>query len=154
MSSSVNVPGGYERGECLDSVESYNPQSNTWSNLPSMTTARGRFDIAQIGNRLYACGGSNGQRDLRSAEVYDPAENAWKRLNNMTYERSSPAVTSLGNRIFVIGGFSGSIPIKTCEVFDTDTNQWSSIADLPSGSPVLPIINPLNTYTLSSITYS
>ena len=32
--------GGYERGECLDSVESYDPQTNRWSSMPPMTTAR------------------------------------------------------------------------------------------------------------------
>lgn len=129
--------GGYERGECLDSVESYDPQTNRWASLPSMKTARGRFDIAQVGSRLYACGGSNGQRDLRSAEVYGAGERVWKPLPDMTYERSSPAVTSLGRRVYVIGGFSGSIPIKKCEVFDSETNHWSSIADLPTGASSL-----------------
>ena len=40
--------GGYDRGECLRTVELYDPLNNRWSQLPSMREARGRFDITVI----------------------------------------------------------------------------------------------------------
>ena len=55
-----------------------------------MTSPRGRFDIAQIGSKLYACGGSNGSKDLKSAEMYDFETDTWTRLPDMKWERSSP----------------------------------------------------------------
>lgn len=58
------VCGGYDRGECLKSVESYNPDLNEWVNESNMREARGRVQIAVIGNTVYAVGGSNGNLDL------------------------------------------------------------------------------------------
>lgn len=54
------VCGGYDRSECLKSVESYNPDLNEWTDEASMSQARGRVQISVIGNMVYAVGGSNG----------------------------------------------------------------------------------------------
>lgn len=54
------VCGGYDRGECLRSVESYDSESNEWKNETNMTDARGRFQITVLNNAVYAVGGSNG----------------------------------------------------------------------------------------------
>ena len=125
--------GGYDRGECLDSMECYDPVTNKWSALPSMSTARGRFDVTHIGNKLYACGGSDGARDLKSAEVYDWDAHAWSRLPDMAYERSSPGVAAVDGKLYVIGGWSGCAGLKKCEVFDPEQSKWSRIADMTSG---------------------
>ena len=53
--------GGYDRAECLKSVESYCPETNSWTRESSMGEARGRVQIAVIGETVYAVGGSNGK---------------------------------------------------------------------------------------------
>lgn len=63
--------GGYDRIECLKSVEQYVPETNTWRALPSMRESRGRFQIAVINEKVYAIGGSNGTTELDSVEVLD-----------------------------------------------------------------------------------
>lgn len=55
------VCGGYDRGECLRSVESYNPELNEWKNELNMNEARGRVQISVLNNIVYAVGGSNGK---------------------------------------------------------------------------------------------
>lgn len=55
------VCGGYDRGECLRSVESYDPELNEWSNESNMSEARGRVQISVLNNTVYAVGGSNGK---------------------------------------------------------------------------------------------
>jgi len=80
--------GGYDRGECLNSVESFDLTTNTWCPLKPMLFARGRFAVAEMHGRLYACGGSNGQMDLCSAECYDPNTDSWMLLPDMTIPRS------------------------------------------------------------------
>lgn len=55
------VCGGYDRGECLRKVESYNSELNDWTNETNMTDARGRFQITVLDNVVYAIGGSNGE---------------------------------------------------------------------------------------------
>lgn len=81
--------GGYDRGECLSTVESYDVVTNCWSTLKPMLVARGRFAATVLNGKLYACGGSNGQADLKSVECYDPATNSWAWLKDMTCHRTS-----------------------------------------------------------------
>lgn len=54
------VCGGYDRGECLKMVESYCPDTNTWTPQSSMIEARGRVQVAVLDGTIYAVGGSNG----------------------------------------------------------------------------------------------
>lgn len=55
------VCGGYNRGECLRSVESYKPETNEWTDESNMSQARGRVQIAVLDGTVYAVGGSNGK---------------------------------------------------------------------------------------------
>ena len=80
--------GGYDRGECLNSVESFDLATNSWSPLKPMLVARGRFAVAEMNGCLYACGGSNGQMDLCCAECYDPNTATWVLLPDMAIQRS------------------------------------------------------------------
>lgn len=40
--------GGYNREECLRTVECYDPESDTWTFLPPMKTPRARFQMAVL----------------------------------------------------------------------------------------------------------
>lgn len=81
--------GGYDRGDCLNSVEAFDLRSNTWSPMKPMHVARGRFAAARLEDKLYACGGSNGHAELSSAERYDPVTERWTVLPPMMIKRSS-----------------------------------------------------------------
>ncbi|XP_077283811.1 influenza virus NS1A-binding protein homolog isoform X1 [Arctopsyche grandis] len=70
LEGKIIVCGGYDRVECLNSVEIYDPEKNRWTNLNDMRQQRGRFNIAQVGNRVYAIGGSDGHVELDSVEMY------------------------------------------------------------------------------------
>lgn len=58
------VCGGYDRGECLKQVESYDPLLNEWSHESNMGEARGRVQISVLDNIVYAVGGSNGMYSI------------------------------------------------------------------------------------------
>lgn len=83
------ITGGYDRGECLKSVESYCPDSNVWATLAPMKEARGRFDIAVSGGRVYAVGGSNGTTELATVEMFDPKVQKWTRVSSLPLARSN-----------------------------------------------------------------
>lgn len=49
--------GGYNRGECLKSVEEYDIIRGEWRKLPEMNHERGRFDASMAGGKIYAIAG-------------------------------------------------------------------------------------------------
>ena len=81
--------GGYDRGECLRTVELYDPLNNRWSQLPSMREARGRFDITVVDGKVYAVGGCNGTTELATAEVYNTENAKWTALPPLGTARSN-----------------------------------------------------------------
>lgn len=133
LNNNLLVCGGYDRAECLRSVELYDPGSNVWAALTPMREARGRFNIAVVGDRVYAVGGCNGTTELATVECYDSAEMKWKRVTSLPLARSNTGVCELSGKIYCIGGWSGQVGIRQCDAFDPDTEKWSSIAPLQTG---------------------
>uniref|UniRef100_A0A914YBC0 Kelch repeat protein n=1 Tax=Panagrolaimus superbus TaxID=310955 RepID=A0A914YBC0_9BILA len=68
LEGKIIICGGYDRGECLKSVEQYDVTVGGWSALPDMCSERGRFDASVANGKVYAVAGSNGNRDLATAE--------------------------------------------------------------------------------------
>ena len=133
-------PGGYDRGECLNTVEAYDPSTNTWSPLQHMRSPRGRFDCSQREGYLYACGGSNGSHELKSAEIYDSKNNCWHQLPDMLMWRASSGVAMMDGLLYVLGGWSGQSGLADCEAYDTATGKWRQIPSMNTGR----LTNPLH----------
>jgi len=125
--------GGYDRGECLDTVEVFDMTLNTWKPLQPMSTARGRFDVSQWEGQLYACGGSNGSHELKSLECYNSETDTWSPLPDMYNWRSSVGVTVLGGKLYVVGGWSGQNGQPECEMYDIASRKWTSIQPMNVG---------------------
>lgn len=68
------VAGGLDsNGKCLDSVEEYDPATNTWTPKAPMPTARAHVALAALNGRVFALGGYDDQRRaLRSVDVFRP----------------------------------------------------------------------------------
>ncbi|KAL3871661.1 hypothetical protein ACJMK2_039645 [Sinanodonta woodiana] len=122
--------GGYERGECLKSVEEYDPTTNKWTPLANLRGPRGRFNIAEIDGKIYVVGGSNGHQDIRGVDCYDPATGKWTSVTSALKPKASPGIAVLDKKIFVIGGSMGQTTVTDCEMYDPATNTWTSIAPL------------------------
>ena len=70
--------GGDEDYQPMSSVDCYDPDTNTWSQVASMNCARKEHILVSQHGRLYAIGG----RDCDNVEVYDPDNNTWTMLQN------------------------------------------------------------------------
>ena len=76
------LSGGYDRGECLDSMERYDPRTNKWSPMPCMTTARARFDQGAAAAAKEADSPRSGSQSARGAtggENREMRRPAWTR---------------------------------------------------------------------------
>ncbi|XP_015922988.2 influenza virus NS1A-binding protein homolog B isoform X2 [Parasteatoda tepidariorum] len=127
------VCGGYDRGECLKTVESYDFSTNKWTTMQPMKVPRGRFNAAKVNNKIYAVGGCDGQKELSSAEYWDPDTNSWKQLPNLPAVRSHAGVCSMDKKLYVVGGWNGQRGLKRCDIFDTETDTWVTMAPLSTG---------------------
>ena len=71
----IYVTGGYSNGP-MSSVDCYDPDTNTWSQMANMNIARRGHCLVSLHGRLYAIGGDG----VDSVEVYDPDNNTWTLL--------------------------------------------------------------------------
>ena len=78
LDNKLIVCGGFDRGECLNNVCSYDPASNEWTSMPPMLAKRGRFDVTVLDGYIYAVAGSSGQNETSSAERFSVEQNKWE----------------------------------------------------------------------------
>lgn len=133
LNGKIIVCGGYDRGECLRSVEEYDVVRGEWRQLQSMIDERGRFDSAVLNGKIYAIAGSNGNIDLKTAEVYSPKINQWSAIPSLHKARSHNGCAALDGFVYCIGGSLDQQVLKDCERFDEKRQVWEPIA--PMGLP-------------------
>ncbi len=71
LSDLLYVLGGNCNGKVVDTVQSFNISTQTWSTLPSMREKRGNHGVCMTGDRVAVCGGSNGSQGLATCEQFD-----------------------------------------------------------------------------------
>ncbi|NXQ33455.1 NS1BP protein, partial [Alaudala cheleensis] len=119
------IIGGAESWNCLNSVERYNPENNTWTLMAPMNVARRGAGVAVREGKLFVAGGFDGTHAVNCVEMYDPARNEWKMMGSMTTPRSNAGITTVANTIYAVGGFDGNEFLNTLEVYNPESNEWS-----------------------------
>ncbi|CAJ0574925.1 unnamed protein product, partial [Mesorhabditis spiculigera] len=134
LEGKIIVCGGYDRGECLNSVEEYDVVNGTWRHLKPMQNERGRFDTAVVNGKVYAIAGSNGHKELKSAECYDPKTGKWSNIASLARPRSHNGCAVVNDVIYCIGGCNAEqVCMKDCERYDPAVNEWAPMAPLSVG---------------------
>ena len=82
--------------------------------------------------KVYICGGFNGQECLSSAECYDPAVNQWTMLSPMRNRRSGVGVIAHGDSLYALGGFNGITRMNNGERWNERTQNWQTIPEMYS----------------------
>ena len=99
MGGKIFVSGGLVEGGEADDVMStlmvFDPQTNTWTALASMGTARAYHTSATICGKLYIFGGNAGGALTASVEAYDPISNTWVRVADMSCARDAFVAVAL-----------------------------------------------------------
>jgi len=132
----------------------FDAETQKWSALPNMPTARGALAAVAVGNKIYVIGGGtipkgkqlpNGLTPggdvelLGTMEVLDTDTNTWSTLAPMPTPRNHHSVVYADGKIYAIGGrvgscFSGgwSNNIWMNEAYDIATNSWTTRAPMPT----------------------
>ena len=114
----IYVIGGYFNNTFLNTVEEYNPATNAWRVVASMSTARYYPAVTVYNNQIYVFGGKQSVSGgvLSGAEVFTPPTNdttlgSWAALPDMPFPTYSAVGLTLSNQIYLLGGIqSGSAP--------------------------------------------
>ena len=96
LDNKIYVTGGFHGVGAMSSVNCYDPDTNTWSQMANMNIARHCHSLVSLHGKLYAIGGhrySISNRygvDSVEVEVYDPDNNTWTlsqhKLNGTVYD--------------------------------------------------------------------
>lgn len=138
--SMVLVMGGEDpSGNPLSSVELYDPDMNTWKELPEMRTARSGHTATRVqaDEREYVLvtgGEVEAGKPLDLVELYDVEHGSSDKVDSMKVARQAHTATLLvGGQVLVAGGESpdfgnGASGVGgTAEVFDPKTRTWSFV---------------------------
>ena len=114
-------------------LEVYDPKTNTWEKLASMSMSRVGPAVASLNGKIYVFGGFNEYTWSANdtMEIYDISTNTWSFGPSMPTPRSWMKAVVLNNKIYVIGGV-GCGYRRDVEIFDPATNTWEI------GTPILP----------------
>ena len=100
--------GGWCSGDAISLVERYNPHTDEWKVVATMSKRRCGVGVAVLGDFLYAIGGHDGSSYLNSVERYDPKTNQWaSNLAPTPSCRTSIGVGVLNGLVYTIGGQDG-----------------------------------------------
>merc|ERR1712151_688219 len=95
----IYVLGGHDdEGDSLNTVESFDSQSNSWTMMPSMRTARSNFAAAVLNGEIFALGGLDMMYDkLSTVERFVPRASTWVVADAMDTARSDHVAAVLGD---------------------------------------------------------
>jgi len=128
------VMGGVEQKENkrLNTVQRYNPDTNLWQVVSSLSSPRSSVCAVATGNHLYAIGGRSDVELVNIVERFDSKEKAWYLVAPTLECRVGACGAAVSEKVFLFGGFSSEVEYSHtifCEIYDPVTNMWSSIAN-------------------------
>ncbi len=122
--------------DVVDTVEAYDPATDTWSTKAPMPTARYGVRAGVINGLLYAVGGSRfGSCGgfVATLEVYDPQTNTWTTKTSMPTARCATGVGVVNGILYVAGGDPGNSNVfSTVEAYNPATDTWTTKAPMPT----------------------
>ena len=123
------VGGCDENNFRLNSVERYNPATNTWSFTAPMTTCRSSPCVLTC-RALYVIGGvSYVGMSLNTGEYLDLATGTWVSIAPMRDKRASASGAATNGKIYVIGRLPIQLnplsPSIHIQILQTDPHEFS-----------------------------
>jgi DNA-binding CsgD family transcriptional regulator len=125
--------GGENSKGISDLVESYNPQTNSWTEFAPKTTPVTDIEGAVIGGLIYIPGGrlENGvPTDIM--EIYDPKADKWSLGSPLPKPVSAYALAVFEGRMYLFGGWDGKQVVNQAYIYDYHNDTWSVITPMPT----------------------
>ena len=127
LNGKIYVIGGFNSsGDSTNTVDVYDPQTNTWSSAASLPIATNHNAATVAAGKLYAFGGVSNR-----TFVYNPQTNSWSDVAPMRFQHANtPAVGVIDDKIYVAGGDGPNMNQTELEVYDPAMNTWTQLASM------------------------
>jgi len=128
----IYVVGGCGGGAMISTVELFDPQAASWTQLASMMEPRYSHGCVALEGKLYAVGGLGAAYEIHdTAEVYDPQADGWQPLAKMSTARCALGLTAVGGKIYAMGGYDDdSRRLDSVEAYDPQLGAWALVASM------------------------
>jgi len=124
-----NSATGQYKIEMTDKVLRYNPSTDTWSTVGSISTARREFGAAVANGKIYIIGGYDASDKLTaSIEEYNPSNDTWTTKNPMPVASALFGTATTNDKIYVIGGVGNNGSFRE---YDPVTETWTDKGEYP-----------------------
>ncbi|MBS1251575.1 MAG: Transcriptional regulatory protein DesR [Anaerolineales bacterium] len=135
----IYVPGGcVGDGSPIDSLEVYDPGTDTWSEKARMPKSVCAYAIAALEGDIYVFGGWDGGSYTQDAFTYDPDQDVWATVSPMPTARGYAGAAAIEGQIYVVGGYDGRQDLAVVEAYAPSNDQagetsWIEHTPLPDG---------------------
>ena len=134
--------GGYNNDSpALNTVEAYDPRTDTWTTRAPMPTARFSLSTSAVDGVMYAVGGMSNFTPLNVVEAYDPATDSWSSKTPMPTARYGFAFEEVDDLLYAIGG-SRSVSINRGDLgvvqrYNASADAWRAQPPMPTRRALL-----------------
>src|SRR5260370_727262 len=120
-----STSGPCSGGPYLTTVEKYDIDTDTWSPVAQLPSARSDLAAVAHGGKIYVFGGCSDTGVTKEVDMYDPQTNTWTTgLASMPTARASLVAGHSGDNVYAIGGTDGVSASNANEVYDVAHNSW------------------------------
>lgn len=115
----------------LDSVEEYDPRTNSWRFVAPLPRTLHHTAAAVVGEHIYVIGGyeSPSFNPRRAVYRYDTRGDAWTEVAPLPSVRGAHVAVTIDGKIYVAGG---SPTYRELLVYDPKTDVWTPLAPMPT----------------------
>jgi hypothetical protein len=141
----------------LDTLEIYDPATDSWSTGAPMPTPRNRLGVTTLDGLLYAMGGYASEGLTNLVEVYDPVANSWSTgepMLNAAFGSQQPVV--LNGAIYVLdcAPYPSGLTTNVEALMPAQSLLWSSgstaVASIDTNGLASALANGVTTITAAS----
>jgi N-acetylneuraminic acid mutarotase len=132
----IYVMGGFSGGIEVNTMEIYDPLTDTWTAGAAMPQQTRGAAVAKARNGLIYLFGGAFSGILSTVQVYNTTANTWTTKTPLPVGVwMAAAVTADNGEIYVFGGSSSGAfyTYNGTQVYDPDADTWSTGADVPTG---------------------
>jgi N-acetylneuraminic acid mutarotase len=136
LAGEIYVVGGYVAGSISDSVDAYDPASDSWRAVESFPGPLQHSNAGVIDGKLYVAGWYQTAGTTSTAEQcfeYDPTADAWTEKSPMPAGtgRATGCVAVHGGLFYIFGGAIDGTSVTDSSRYDPATDTWEVLPDLP-----------------------